>query len=126
MPSDIREYLLDRFKTDAATLRQRADSLIGVSTPSAGPNAALSTAMADACDHVVALAEQLPEHAPVGVMLDALKVLVPKLLQVANSPEALASPAIRAVYQGACTRAQELIAAETNAAEPNAAEDDDE
>ena len=126
MPPDIREYLLDRFRTDAATLRERADSLNSVTKPSPGPNAALSTAMADACDHVVALAEQLPEHAPVGVMLEALRVLVPKFLHVANSPEAAALPAIRAVYMGACTRAQELIAAETNASEPNAAEDDNE
>ena len=126
MPADIREYLLDRFKTDAATLRLRADSLKGETKLSPGPNAALSTAMANACEHVVALAEELPEHAPVDVMLDALKVLVPKLMQIANSPAVAASPNIRAVYLGACTRAQELIAAETNAAQTNAAEDDDE
>jgi len=116
MPADIREYLLDRFMTDARTLRQRADSLKSVAKPSPGPSAALSTAMADACDHVVALAEQLPEHAPVEVMLEALKFLVPKVMLLANSPAATSSPAIRAVYMGACTRAQELIAAETNAA----------
>ena len=125
MPADIREYLLDRFRTDATTLRQRADSLNDVSKPSPGPNAALSTAMADACDHVVALAEELPQHVSVHVMLDALKVLVPKLMQVANSPTVVASPSIRAVFMGACTRAQELIAAETNATEPSATEPDE-
>ena len=126
MSADIREYLLDRFNTDAATLRQRAHSLKGETKLSPGPNAALSTAMAEACDHVVALAEQLPQHAPVDVMLDALKVLVPKLIQIANSPAVAASPNIRAVYMGACTRAQELIAAETNATETDAVEDDEE
>lgn len=111
--SDIREYLLDRFTTDASTLRQRADALRGAPKPSAGPDAVLSAAMADACDHVVALVEQLPVDAPVDAMLDSLKALVPKLMQIAASPEASKSPAIRAVYVGACTRAQELIAKES-------------
>lgn len=119
MPGDIREYLLDRFRADASTLRQRAASLQGVGKPSAGPNAVLSTAMANACDNVVALAEQLPENASVGVIIEALKMMVPKLTQLANSAEAVASPAIRSVYVGACTRAQELIAAETSAANTN-------
>ena len=126
MPADIREYLLARFQTDAATLRQRADALNGESKPSPGPNALLSSAMADACDHVAALAEELPQHATVDVMLDALQALVPKLMLVANSPAATTAPAIRAVYMGACTRVQELIAAETNAGETNAGEDDEE
>ena len=116
MPSDIREYLLDRFRTDATTLRQRAEALRAAAKPSPGPNAELSAAMASACDDVVALAEELPEHAPLNVIVDALKVLVPRLLLMASSPEAVASPAIRSVYVGACTRAQELIAAEANAA----------
>ncbi|MEO7358907.1 MAG: hypothetical protein ABI120_01170 [Gemmatimonadaceae bacterium] len=118
---DIREYLLDRFMTDAATLRQRANLLKGVTKPSPGPNAALSTAMADACDHVIALTEQLPEHASVDVMLDALTLLVPKLMQLADAPQLATSPAIRSVYIGACTRAHELIAAESSAASANRA-----
>ena len=123
MPADIREYLLDRFQSDAATLRQRAETLRGASRPSPGPNAALSTSMAEACERVVALAEELPENAPVDVIIDALKLLVPKLMQLANSPEASASPPIRSVYVGACTRAQELIAAESSAASLNVAHD---
>ncbi|MEP6833083.1 MAG: hypothetical protein ABJB74_06795 [Gemmatimonas sp.] len=130
MPADIREYLLDRFTSDSTTLRHRAESLqaqsqTDVNKPSPGPNAALSSAMANACDNVVALAQQLPEHASVAVIVDALQVMVPKLTQLANSPEAASSPAVRSVYMGASTRVQELIAAESSATASESLESDD-
>lgn len=115
MPADIREYLIERFRGDAATLRQRAASLAGVKNPSPGPDASLSTAMAVACEEVVALAEQLPVNAPLDEIVSALQNMLPELAKRANDPVAAASPAVRSVYAGATTRVQELITAETSA-----------
>lgn len=115
MAADIRDYLIDRFRGDAETLRQRAASLAGAKKPSPGPDAALSSAMAAACEDVVALAEALPENAPLDEIVSALHRMVPELSNRANSPGAMASPAVRSVYAGACTRVQELISAETSA-----------
>ncbi len=115
MSEDIREYLIERFRGDAATLRQRAASLAGAKKPSPGPDAALSTAMAVACEDVVALADQLPVNAPLDVIVTALQHMLSELAQRANAPASTASPAVRSVYAGATTRVQELISAETNA-----------
>ncbi|MEO7996009.1 MAG: hypothetical protein ABI852_01125 [Gemmatimonadaceae bacterium] len=115
MSADIRDYLIERFRGDAETLRARAASLAGVKKPSPGPDAALSTAMAVACDDVVGLAEQLPVNAPLNEIVSALQLMVPELTTRANAPASMAAPAIRSVYAGACTRVQELISAETSA-----------
>lgn len=115
MAADIRDYLIDRFRGDAETLRLRAASLAGAKKPSPGPDAALSSAMADACEDVVALAEALPPNAPLDEIVTALQRMVPELSERANAPASMASPAVRSVYAGACTRVQELIAAETSA-----------
>lgn len=116
MPADIRDYLLERFRSDAGTLRQRADSLQSSGTGSPGPDAAVSRAMANACDDVAMLAEALPQHASLAAIVSALHVMLPELTRRATAPEAMATPAVRAVYVGACTRVQEVITAETSAA----------
>lgn len=124
MSFDIREYLADRFRNDAETLRTRAAAMLanapagrdrsGGQSP-AGPNAALSRTMADACDDVATLAEALPEDASLPTMLAALDALVPELRMRADAPALAATPAVRAVYIGAITRVQEVIAAERRA-----------
>lgn len=130
MSADIRDYLIERFRGDAETLRQRAASLVGAKKPSPGPDAALSSAMAAACDDVVGLAEGLPVNAPLHEIVSALQLMVPELTKRASAPASMAAPAIRSVYAGACTRVQELIAAETSAMNNDAlaldGDDDDE
>ena len=117
MSADIREYLTDRFRSDASTLRERANALQASKKPVVGPDAALSFAMAHACEEVAALAELLPEHASLDAMMVALNTLLPTLNARANDPALAKTPAVRAVYAGAATRVQEVIAAEARAAE---------
>lgn len=112
MTGDIRDYLVDRFRADAATLRQRAESLTGTSKPTAGPDASVSRAMADACDDVAELALQLPVDASVPEIVSALQALLPKLTALASRVGVTSPPALKAVYHGAATRIQELISAE--------------
>lgn len=111
--SDIRSYLVERFRSDAATLRQRSDGLSSVSGTVVGPDAALSRHMADACDEVAGLAELLPADCSVTDILVALQHLLPELARRAADPALSAAPAVRSVYAGAATRVQELIAAES-------------
>lgn len=125
MSADIREYLIERFRGDATTLRQRATSLAGAKKPSPGPDAALSHAMATACEDVVALAEQLPVNAPLDEIVAALQAMLSELSKRANSPAASAAPALRSVYAGATTRVQELITAEKSALASQSAGVDD-
>ena len=113
MSSDIRTYLVERFRSDADTLRQRAAALGSAAKPAAGPDAILSRRMADACDDVAHLAELLPVDCTLVEMLTALQALIPELNRRANAPELNSVPAIRSVYVGAATRVQELIAAES-------------
>ena len=61
MSADIREYLIERFRTDAQTLRQRAAAIAGAARPAPGPDAALSRAMADACDDVAESFDRCPD-----------------------------------------------------------------
>lgn len=77
-----------------------------------GPDAALSLAMASACEEVAGLAELLPRVASLTEILSALQALLPQLHARANSPEVQATPAVRSVFVGAATRVQEVIAAE--------------
>ncbi len=115
MSQDIREYLIERFRADADTLRQRAVAIAGAAKPAPGPDVTLSRAMADACDDVAALAAQLPERASVDEIVDALQALLPQLAARTTSVQAQKAPALKAVYVGASTRVQELIAAELRA-----------
>lgn len=120
MAEDIRDYLIDRFGSDARTLRERAAVLADAKKkgqkPAPGPDAGVSLAMAEACEDVVQLAHKLPEHAPLADIIDALKLMLPELHSRANSSASQKSPPVRSVYVGAGTRVQELIAAEQNAA----------
>ena len=109
MPGDIREYLTERFRSDAATLRQRASALKN-GKPQFGPDAQLSNAMATACEDVASLADALPQHASLPDMLEALNALRPTLDARANDVALVKMPAVRAVYVGASTRVQEVIA----------------
>ena len=113
MSDEARQYLLERFLSDAKTLRSRAASL-GVSRPPAGPDAATSTRMAEACDRVAALIRSLPANEPPGIMLQSLATLALPLEDLAR--ESADSPAVRSVYVGAATRIRELLAKEASAA----------
>ena len=125
MTVSARDYLLGRFRTDGATLRQRAKALdSGVA--SAGPNAATSRRMADACDDVVVMLEHLAARAADTNTrepdLDDIAALAPAL-ELRAAAEA-AMPPVRAVYVGAATRIREILAAELSAAPSNAFVDD--
>lgn len=97
---DPRAYLLDRFRADATTLRERMAALeAGAARP--GPDAATSRAMAAACDEVVDLITGLPNGDP-GGRREALHGLLPRLQELAQRHAG--QPAVRAVYAGAITR----------------------
>lgn len=105
----MRAYLLDRFRTDGDTLRQRVTALrSGPSQP--GPDAAMSQRMASACDDVVAMIVAIPEEDDFEVVASALRALIPLLEQRAG--QAVAAPPVRAVYIGAATRIREVVDAE--------------
>ena len=113
MTMDARQYLLDRFITDAATLRGRAATLRNA-PPAAGPDATTSTKMAEACDRVAELIQSLPDDEPPGIMLQSLATLTLPLEEL--SRKQAEAPAVRAVYAGAATRIRELLEAEASAA----------
>lgn len=109
MPSEPRAYLLERFRSDAVTLRQRADALraaraAGDAPP--GPDAATSERMARACDDVVAMLEAIPDGDDASAVLSSIAALSPLLDQRAQREASV--PAIRAVYAGAATRIREV------------------
>lgn len=101
---DPRDYLLDRFRTDAQTLRERIAALeAGASRP--GPDAATSRAMAAACDAVVDLLSATGTGTRGATTAD-VDGMVPTLQALAQ--QHAAQPAVRAVYAGAATRIREL------------------
>lgn len=104
-----RAYLLDRFRSDAGVLRERAESLRS-GPPQPGPDAVTSARMADACDEVVAMIEALPENDESSATIAALTALTPLLERraAANSEE----PPVRSVFAGAATRIREIAEAE--------------
>lgn len=113
-----RAYLLERFRTDAAALRQRADALrsaqrTGNASPVPGPDAATSERMAAACDDVVAMLSAIPDGTDPAAVLSSIAALSP-LLDMRAQREA-ASPAVRAVYAGAATRIREVQQVEATA-----------
>jgi hypothetical protein len=107
MSDDPRSYLLDRFATDAATLRARASQLAGKPSPAHGPNATASERMAEACDHVATLLGDLGDD--VFGQLSALDNLLPRLAALAERAE---DAYVRSVYGGAATRIAEIVAKE--------------
>lgn len=114
-----RDYLLDRFRADGDTLRQRAAALRrGPAQP--GPDATTSLQMASACEDVFAMIEALPADAAVSEMLDALSALIPLMEQRAAAANV---PPVRAVYVGAATRIREVASVERQHAVLQIAED---
>ena len=119
MPAGPRAYLLDRFRTDAAALRQRADALRsaarsgGSLQPVPGPDAATSDRMAAACDDVVAMLTAIPDGSDPAAVLSSIAALSP-LLDLKAQRET-SSPAVRAVYAGAATRIREVQQVEATA-----------
>ena len=109
-----RTYLVDRFRGDAATLRERAASLAsGATIP--GPDFATSTQMAEACEAVVALVQGLPSDGDDANSSATLLSLIPTLDARSH---AATHPAVRAVFAGAIARIREVHAADAQAADP--------
>jgi hypothetical protein len=108
MADDPRSYLLDRFTTDAATLRARAAQLAGQPAPAHGPNAAASERMAEACDDV-------------STQLTGLDDLLPRLATLA---ERAGDAFVRSVYGGAATRIAEIVSKERDAEHTDDSPDD--
>lgn len=112
MSQTAREYLAERFKSDAAVLRERADAMSrGTKVP--GPDMVTSRAMADACEQVAIMISAVVQPGDADHALDALGALIPLLEQRANAQQ---HPAVRSVYAGAATRIREVRAAEADAA----------
>ena len=115
--STPREYLLDRFRTDAAALRQRGVQLRAIprgSAPPPGPDAATSERMAAACEDVVAMIGAIPAGSSHAETANALAAMLPLLEQ--RAVREAASPPTRAVFAGAATRIREMQEAEARAA----------
>lgn len=120
MTQGPRAYLLERFRSDAVALRQRADALrtaaqrgSGAGDPPPGPDAATSERMAKACEDVVAMLDAIPDGSDPAAVLSSIAALSPLLEQRAEREKAL--PAVRAVYQGAATRIREVQQVEATA-----------
>jgi hypothetical protein len=105
MSADPLTYLLDRFATDAVTLRARAAHLAGASAPAHGPDAAASLRMAEACELVIAMLNDLSTETD-DEMLDALDGLGPELHALSERAE---DAFVRSVYGGAATRVSEIV-----------------
>ncbi|MBL0170233.1 MAG: hypothetical protein IPP90_05780 [Gemmatimonadaceae bacterium] len=118
-----RAYLLDRFRTDASVLRQRAETLRG-SPPQPGPDADTSARMAAACDDVIGMIDAIPVTDDALAMITTLTALIPLLEQRAAA--VAGTPAVRAVYAGAATRIREVAAAETGRPTGDPVDHDDE
>lgn len=103
-----RAYLIDRFRGDATTLRDRAVALAGGAVLP-GPDLTTSQHMADACATVVRLLESLPPTDEAHHEVAALRQLIPTLESQARAVTHLP---VRAVYAGAVTRIREVEAAE--------------
>jgi hypothetical protein len=115
MPQTARSYLLDRFRTDAVALRQRADAMgARGAAPVPGPDATMSRRMAAACERVVAMLEAVPDADDSAWAMATIIALVPLLEQ--HAAQEASAPPVRAVYIGAATRIREVQAAEVLAA----------
>jgi len=109
MTTTARDYLVNRFQSDAVVLRERV-ALLARGTKVPGPDAATSSRMADACDEVVAMLLAIASHGDASAELDAIMALVPLLEHRATEQQS--NPAIRSVYAGAATRIREVRLAE--------------
>lgn len=122
MTTTARDYLVNRFQTDAVVLRERV-ALLARGTKVPGPDAATSSRMADACDEVVAMLLAIASHGDASVELDAIMALVPLLEHRATEQQS--NPAIRSVYAGAATRIREVRLAEAQSSPAHDDVDDD-
>ncbi|QJR34330.1 hypothetical protein [Gemmatimonas groenlandica] len=114
MTTTARDYLVNRFETDAAVLRERV-ALMARGTKVPGPDASTSGRMADACDEVVAMLMAIASHGDASAELDAIMALVPLLERRATEQQS--NPAVRSVYAGAATRIREIRSAEAQSAQ---------
>lgn len=121
MTTTARDYLVNRFQTDAVVLRERV-ALLARGTKVPGPDAATSSRMADACDEVVAMLLAIASHGDASVELDAIMALVPLLEHRATEQQS--NPAIRSVYAGAATRIREVQLAEAQSSPAHGDVDD--
>lgn len=102
-----RAYLIDRFRGDAATLRDRTAALAGgAALP--GPDLSTSQQMADACTIVAELLDAVPMAEDTDHEISALLALIPTLESRART---VSHPPVRSVYAGAVTRIREVQAA---------------
>lgn len=113
MSVDARQYLLNRFESDATTLRARAAQLKSSAQQAPGPDAATSMRMADACDRVAGLVRNV-RAGEKGIVLQDLAALTLPLEDLAR--QHTKEPAVRAVYAGAATRIREMLQAEADEA----------
>ena len=114
MTTTARDYLVERFESDAAMLRERV-AVLARGTKVAGPDAATSRGMADGCEEVAAMLRAIVSTGEASRDLEAVMALVPLLEHRAAEPKLL--PAVRAVYVGAATRIREVWLAEARLAE---------
>ena len=114
MTTTARDYLIERFESDAAMLRERV-AVLARGTKVAGPDAATSRGMADGCEEVAAMLRAIVSTGDASRDLEAVMALVPLLEHRAAESKLL--PAVRAVYVGAATRIREVWLAEARLAE---------
>jgi hypothetical protein len=114
MTTTARDYLVERFESDAAMLRERV-AVLARGTKMAGPDAATSRGMADGCEEVAAMLRAIVSTGDASRDLEAVMALVPLLEHRGAEPKLL--PAVRAVYVGAATRIREVWLAEARLAE---------
>ncbi len=122
MTTTAREYLVNRFLSDAAVLRERV-ALMTRGTKVPGPDATTSTRMADGCDEVVAMLQAIASNGDADADLDAIMALVPLLEH--RAAEQQSNPAVRAVYAGAATRIREVRSAEAQSSQADGTATDD-
>ncbi len=121
MSDDPLTYLLDRFATDATTLRARAAHLAGKNAPEHGPDTEASIRMAEACEDVLALLNDIEVESD-DEMLDALDDLGPELHALS---ERATDAFVRSVYGGAATRISEIVRKTHGEEDGEDGEDDD-
>jgi hypothetical protein len=122
MTTTAREYLVNRFQTDAVVLRERV-ALMARGTKVPGPDAATSRRMADACDEVVAMLLAIASSVHAAPELEAIMALVPLLEHRATEQQS--NPAVRSVYAGAATRIREVRLAEAQSSSADGVPADD-
>jgi len=122
MTTTAREYLVNRFQSDAVVLRERV-ALMARGTKVPGPDAATSSRMADGCDDVVAMLLAIASSSDADADLDAIMALIPLLEH--RAAEQKSNPAVRSVFAGAATRIREVRSAEAQLSQADGTAPDD-